>query len=154
MPAEPLLSLDTLIVRQSIKIDAARYEILSADELSVFDAHRFSIWGRRIEALAKSDDTNDSAELGELYDQIVLNVVVGLPADVFTKLHGHQKIAISDVFTGLLLGRALGVAGAMAKASGLPTGATFSPGSSASTAVRRIGGFIRRLAPWSARTSR
>lgn len=153
MADEPLLSLDTLIVRPTIEIDGQRYEIRSADELSVMDAHRFGIWGRRIEALAKSDDVADSAEYGVLIGLAARAAIVDLPDEVFAKLAGSQMIAIVDVFTGLLLRKQLGVVEAMARAmGGLPTGASLFPGFSGSTAATRGGGFIQRLRGWFARS--
>lgn len=152
---EPLLNLDTLIVRPVVVIDGARYEILNADELSVLDSHRMGVWGRRIDALSASDDAGDAAELAKLYDQLARAVLVGVPDDVFAKLSGAQQIAVADVFSGLLMRNKLGVAGAMATAMGtgqgladLLTGASGLPGSSASTAGRRNGGWRKRLARW------
>lgn len=150
---EPLLNLDTLIVRQSIAIDGARYALFNPDELSVMDSHRFSIWGRRIETLSMVDDVAVGIELDELYDQVASAALVDVPAAVFEKLTGSQKIAIVDVFTGLLLRRKLGVAGAMATAMGnRSTGASPFPDFSASTADRPAGGFMKRLLRWFART--
>ncbi|WP_034157926.1 hypothetical protein [Sphingomonas sp. ERG5] len=149
MADAPLLNLDTLIVRPTIDIDGRRFEIFSADELSVLDSHRFGIWGRRIEKLAASDDDADSVEYGALIDRVARAVIVDVPDDVFGKLSGAQQMAIVDVFTGLLLRNKLGVAGAMATAMGaLRTGETLFPGFSASTAAQDNGGWLKRLPRW------
>ncbi|SCW61821.1 hypothetical protein SAMN02927924_01700 [Sphingobium faniae] len=150
---ETLLDLDTLIVRPAIAIDGSRYEILSPDELSVLDSHRFGVWGRRIEALSQGDNADDADELEELYEKVSRAVLVDVPEAVFARLTGSQRIAIVDVFTGLLLRSKLGVAGAMATAmgtatEGLWTGGGSFPGSNASTADRRAGGFWKRLRGW------
>jgi hypothetical protein len=155
MAEEPLLDLDTLIVRNTVKIDGEHFPIFSPDELSVMQSHQFDVWGRRIDQLRISEDPEDGAELGALVDQAARAAFVDVPAAVFEKLHGNQKIAIVNVFTGLLLRRALGVAGAMTAAAGIGrTGETSSPGSSASTAASRAGGFMRRLRDWFGRSSR
>ncbi|WEK00594.1 MAG: hypothetical protein P0Y59_02565 [Candidatus Sphingomonas phytovorans] len=153
MADAPLLDLATLIVRQAIDIDGRRFEILSADELSVLDSHRFGIWGRQIERLAASDDADDSAEYAELIQRVARAAIVDVPDEVFARLTGTHQMAIVDVFTGLLLRNRLGVAGAMARAmGGLPTGETLFPGFSASTAAQDNGGWLKRLRHWFART--
>lgn len=159
-PAGPLLDLSTLIERPVIRIDGIGYEILSPDEISIIDGHRLGVWGRRINVLAESDDADAEAELEQLIDKVARKVAVGVPGEVFAKLSGANKQAIADVFTGLLLQARLGVAGAIAKAAGmLPnetassgTGERSFPGSSASTAGNRAGGWLRRLLRSSART--
>ncbi|PTR11759.1 MULTISPECIES: hypothetical protein [unclassified Novosphingobium] len=148
---EPLLNLNTLIVRPIIAIDGQRFEIMSPDELSILDGQRFGIWGRRINALAESDDdTADQEELEQLVDKVARKVAVGVPDDVFAKLSGANKQSIADVFTGLLLRNRLGVAGAIAKAAGVPlsTGAKSSPSSSGSMVASHNGGWLKRLLRW------
>ena len=148
---EPLLNLNTLIVRPIIAIDGARYEIMSPDELSILDGHRFGIWGRRINALAEADaEGDDQDELEQLIDKVARRVAVGVPDDVFAKLSGAHKQSVADVFTGLLLRNRLGVAGAIAKAAGVPlsTGEKSFPNSSGSMADNPNGGWLKRLLRW------
>lgn len=153
MAVKPLLDLTTLIVRPTIMVDGQTFELLSADELSVIAQHRMSIRGRRIEELSKSESEGDSAELSSLIDLVAREIIVGIPDEVFAKLTGAHRWGVVDVFTGLLVRSKLGVAGAMATAMGdLPTGARSFPGSSASTAGRRVGGLWTRLRGWFART--
>lgn len=154
---EPLLNLDTLIVRPVISIDGKRYEILSADEVSILDGHRFGVWGRRIDALSASDDADDAVELDALYEKVARAVMIDVPPDVFDRLSGSHRIAVVDVFTSLLLRNKLGVAGAMETAMGPEamaqwTGVRPSRGSSDSMAERRSGGWLKRLRHWFART--
>ncbi|GAM04804.1 hypothetical protein [Novosphingobium sp. MBES04] len=148
---QPLLDLETLVTRPSITIDGQVYDILSPDEISVLDSYRFGIWGQRIKDLFADDNEASEDALTKLVDKVARKVAVGVPDEVFAKLSGAHKMAITDVFTGLLLRNRLGVAGAIARAAGveanLPTGAMSSPGSSASMAATRSGG-------WSARLSR
>jgi hypothetical protein len=149
MADEPLLNLNTLVKRETIEIDGTRYELFSADELSVLTTHRFTIWGRRIEQLRDSTDPLDGVEYDDLIDQIASAAVVDLPAAVLEQLGGADKLAIVDVFTGLLLRKRLVAVGAMARAAGLPsTGEKPSPDSSDTTADRPDGGWLKRLGRW------
>jgi hypothetical protein len=158
-----LLDLDTLVERPRISIDGSLYEILSPDELSVADSHRFAIWGRRIDALGKASAEADeatiegnSAELEALIAKVARRIAVGVPDDVFAKIPGQQRWSIIDVFTALRLRTQLKVAGAMATATG-PTpewmaalsqgsiGGSSFPGFSGSTADARRTGWRRFL---------
>ena len=161
----PLLDLDTLIERPFILIDDRKYAIRSPDELSVIDSHRFVRWVDRVQALQKADPGEDeeaqeerSARLAELVDTIVRHAVVDLPEEVFAKLSGTQRWSVVDVFTALLMRRAVAVSGAMHKAAGTwtlemesafgSTGANSSPGSSGSTAETRKRGWLSFLSGW------
>lgn len=145
MAEKPLLDLDTLFRRSSIAVDGTAYELFSPDELSVMASHQFGVWGRRIEALAQSESEEDGALLEELMNKAARAAFVDLPAAVFDKLTGAQKMAIVDVFTGLLLQSKLRVAGAIGAAAGLPIGGTSFPGSPAPLAGRLASGFMKRL---------
>ena len=160
--AAPLLDLDTLIERPRIAVDGTMYEILSPDELTVIDSHRFARWGRRIDVLERSDteDAGEETELEALVAKVARRICVGVPDDVFAKVPGRQRRQIIDVFTALLLRNGLKVAGAMVAATGptpawlieaqgqLSTGASWSPGSSGSTAAGRRTGWKRFLPGW------
>lgn len=147
---EPLLDLDTLIVRPTIDIDGTRYDILSPDELSVLDNRRFSRWQEELHRLHQADE--DSPELEALVDTITRKVLAGVPAAVIDALSGTQKVAVVEVFIGLLLRNRAGTAGAIARAMGnQQIGALFSPLSPGSTAAPRASGWRKRLWPWSRR---
>lgn len=161
----PLLDLDTLVARPFIRIDGTSYDILSADELSVIDSHRFANWGRRIEKLAADTSAAAETELEELVNTVSRKICVGVPDAVFAKLPGSQRMDVIDVFTALLLQNKLKVAGAMAAAAGDlpaflkklmpgPTGAISFPGSSDFTADNRRTGLKRFLPFWSAPLSK
>ena len=150
---EPILNLDTLISRPRVAIDGVLFEILSAEEISVIDSHRFGVWGRRIEELTGIEGDEAEAELAALIDTVARKVLIDVPAEVFGKLSGAHRWAVVDVFTGLLLGNRLGVAGAMTRAMGpvpheLQTGASASRGSSGSMADIPPGGWKKRLQRW------
>ena len=148
---EPLLSLDPLIVRPTVKIDDTRYEILSPEELSVLDSRRFGLWGEQLNALEQGDPENP--ELETLVSTIARKVLVGVPDEVFAKLTGRQKLDVIEVFTGLLLRGRMSAAGAIGTALGhLSTGASSFPGSSASTAAGRASGWRTCLSRWFGRT--
>lgn len=155
--APALINLDTLVDRPRITIDGEFYDILSPDELSVLESHRFGVWGRRIEQLTAETGEEAEKELDQLVSTVARKICVGVPDAVFDQLPGSQRWAVIDVFTGLLLQTKLKVAGAMAAATGdIPewmrslTGAVSSPGSSGSTADSRGTGLRRFLPFWSA----
>lgn len=149
---KPLLDIETLIARPAIDIDGRRYEILSPDELSVLDSRRFALWARKLEELQQGEA--EAPELEELVDAIARKVMVGVPDEVFARLTGMHKIAVTEVFTALLLRSRMRVAGATGAAMGSPPiGEMFSPGFSASTAAGRGSGWRTRLSRWFGRTS-
>lgn len=162
----PLLDLTTLITRPTIKIDGEIFEILSPDEVSIIDSHRFGLWGRRIQALADLEGEDAEKELAELVSKVARKVAVGVPDEAFAKLPGAHRQAISDVFTGLLLRNRLGVAGAIAKAAGLgaaglgtaennegpPIGERQFRAWSDFMAERQGGGWMKRLRRWFGRS--
>lgn len=156
----PLLELDTLIERRRIAIDGELYEIISPDELSVIDSHRFGRWGRRIEQLAEMDGEEAERELEELIAITARKILVGVPDQLFEQLPGSGRWAVIDLFTGLLLQRKLLVAGAMQAAMGMeaptgmgPTGVPPLPGSSGSMAGTRKTGWLPSLQRFFGRTS-
>lgn len=152
-PSGPLLDLDTLIVRPAITIDGVRYEMFSPDELSVLTSHQLGIHGRRIEILSNGHNPDDGVELEKLISIVASEILVDVPAEIFAKLSGTHRHAIVDVFTGLLLRRKLGVAGAMATAMGDERiGEKLFPAFSASLVAPPAGGWWRRLRRLFART--
>jgi hypothetical protein len=147
MAHEPLLNLDTLIVRPTIKVDGISYELLAADELSILDSQRLTNWGKEIEALASADDDAGAEKLRELVSRLSRKVLVNMPDDVFATLTEAHRVAIAQVFTGLLLARKIAVAGALASRMLSPsTGAKSYPASSASMGGRPAGGSPKRRA--------
>jgi acid phosphatase family membrane protein YuiD len=147
--ADPILDLSTLVDRPKIRIDGTLYELRSPDELSVLDSQRLTSAGKRIDALAGASDPageDDSGELAGLIDDVTRRVLVEIPETVFESLSQIQKLSICEVFTGLLLGRRMALAGAIARKltdspKDMPsTGAMPSRDSSASTVVIPKGG--------------
>lgn len=149
----PLLDIATLIVRPAIVIDGTRYALLSPDELSVLDSHRFAAWSSALDEAQKGDP--EAPAMTELVDAIARKVLVDVPGEVFAKLSGAHKIAVAEVFTGLLLRSRMRVAGATATAMGNPQiGEAFSLASSGFMAAIRAPGWWTRLWRWSGLTSR
>ncbi|MBW8638999.1 hypothetical protein K1W69_17515 [Hoeflea sp. WL0058] len=139
----PLLDLNTLIERPTIRIDGKAYEILSPEELSILDSQRFERWGRKIEALAKTANENDddADELTTLIDTVTSKIAIGVPEDVRARLTNAHKDQVISVFTGLLLGGQAAAAGAALR---LLIGETSSPVSNVSSAARQAGGSKKR----------
>lgn len=130
----PLLDLDTLIVRPTIRVDGEPYELLSIDELSILDSQRLTAWGHEIEALSGSGDEEDGRKLGGLVATVARKALVDMPDDVFARLSEAHHMSVAEVFTGLLLTRKLATAGALVgEMVNRSTGAKSSPGSSGST---------------------
>ena len=98
--AEPLLDIQTLTERPVIAIDGERYEILSLDELSIVDSHRFKSWGRRIQELLERPDLDDrqGAELVTALHQLTDLVMVGVPEDIRAGLSDGSRMAVAEVF--------------------------------------------------------
>ena len=146
---QQLLSLDTLVRRPKVAIDGTQYEMLSPDEMSVLDYQRFGLWHRELVQL-QEDGGEDDPALEALVDRIARKAMVGVPAGVIGKLSGAQKIAVVEVFTGLLLQTRMRVAGATATAMGQnpSTGESYSRGLAGSTAGARASGWRTRLSRW------
>lgn len=148
MANNPILDLETLIKRPTIKIDGKSFEIRTPDELSVLESAWFSKKGREIAEAAKQDNQD---EVETLMAEVVGRCVVDLPEDVLTKLSGAHKAAISELFTQLLSQHKTQVTGAIAMAvldnrtlANQPIGGKSSLGSSVSSAAIRSGGSEKR----------
>jgi hypothetical protein len=141
--ATPILDLATLTrERPPIRVDGVTYYLKSPDELTLMESHQFGAWGKALEALGKEPER--VVELEELVGVVARAALSSdMPHDVFARLAPTQKLAIVEVFTGLLLSRRLRLAGAIAAAA-KPTGASSSPASSTSMAAILAGGFTRR----------
>ncbi|KKK65964.1 hypothetical protein LCGC14_2968830, partial [marine sediment metagenome] len=84
----PLLDLKTLVERPTIAIDGELYEILSPDELSIVDCHRFAAWGNRIDALMakKALTKSEKKELGKILGDLSDKIMAGVPEALRAKL--------------------------------------------------------------------
>lgn len=149
--SKPLLDLKTLVERPTIAIDGELYEILSCDELSIVDCHRFAAWGNRIDALMakKALTKSEKKELGKILGDLSDRIMVGVPEALCAKLTDSQRMAVAEVFTRLPLQRRLArlAAGGPKDGSQQPTGASSSPASNASTAASPAGGSTARRSP-------
>ena len=154
----PLLDLKTLVERPTIAIDGELYEILSPDELSIVDCHRFAAWGNRIDALMakKALTKSEKKELGKILGDLSDRIMVGVPEALRAKLTDPQRMAVAEVFTRLPLQKRLArlAGGTKTDGSQHPTGASSSPASNASTAAGPTGGSTARRSPSSGPTSR
>lgn len=133
MPQAPLLDLTTtLLERQRIRIDGTLYELRNPEELSVLASAQFTRWGKEIEERGKALSDADDPDLTALLRKVAGAALVDVPGEVLDRLSGGQLMAIAEVFTTLLLGRRLRLAGALAaQVTSRLTGASLSPGSSA-----------------------
>lgn len=144
---QPLLELRTLIDRPKIVIDARPHELLSPEELPVLTSQRLAAQGRQMQALMDqpSLSTAEGDELKRLVAAISDTIMEPVPGEVRAKLSDAQRLSVVEAFTMLLLSKKTGTAAALIK--GLvpsSTGASSSPGFSASTAGTPATGSPRR----------
>jgi hypothetical protein len=104
--AEPILSLDTLVERQVVRIDGKDYELKIPGELSVLDFHRIGKRHERVEALQKRGESGEIteeevSELQSLIDWLCRFVFVA-PGDVVDRLNYNQKLRVIWAFINLL----------------------------------------------------
>lgn len=145
MANPPVLDLNTLIVRPTIRVDGQAYELFSIDELSILDSQRLTLWGKEIEMLAKSDDEAGAERLAALVAKVARKAIADMPDEVFGKLTEGHHASIAQVFTGLLVAQKMASAGALARGMlNQSIGAKSSHGSSGSTAARPTGGSKKR----------
>lgn len=150
--ADPLLSIATLIERKTVSIDGKRYELRSPDELSVLDSHRFAAWAKKLGELQQSAEEEPNPEIEELVTRITRLALIA-PDEVHERLSGVHRIAVAEVFTGLLLRGRMSVAGATAKAMGSrQTGDQLFRAFSDFTAETSGSGWRKRLLGWFGRT--
>jgi len=129
----PLLDLDTLLVRLSVRIDGVPYEIRNRDELSVLGLRRVNLWCERFNQILvlEAPTAEQEAESAALLQKIC-QAVLDAPPDVHAKLQEQHRMAIADVFCTLRASR-LQTAGATATTEPPPTGASSPPASPGST---------------------
>lgn len=144
MASTLLLDLNTLIdARPPIAVDGTIFHLKSPEELSLAESQQFTIWGKALDDLGKADDAAGFAALEKKVAEVARAILVDMPPEVFDKLSTRQMMDVIEVFTGLLLGRRLRLAGAFAgQVTGQSTGAKLSPDSSAPMAATPAGGSI------------
>ena len=101
--AEPLLDISTVISRPAILVDGARYEILSPNEVSLVDYHRFMNWGKTIDRLLGADGL-DEGQLSELMSAVYNltdRIMVGVPTEVRDRMSDEQRVSVAEVFMQL-----------------------------------------------------
>jgi hypothetical protein len=117
----PVLSLDTLVERRTIRIRSKKnepnggtlYELLNAGELSILDYHRIARQGARVQEMMEqsADLTDDQVEeLRTLLDGMC-KVVLRAPLEVHGRLTDQQKLQVITVFTQLQRGETAPAAG-------------------------------------------
>lgn len=150
----PLLNLDTLVVRPCIAIDGKKHPIMSPDEMPVLTSHALASQGRRLDVLMKADQLapTEQDELRGLVATISDTIMEPIPAAVRAKLSEAQRVDIIQAFTALLLSKRTGTAaalfgGLMPKLAPNLTGANSSPGSVGSTAKPRATGSKKPRSP-------
>jgi len=120
--AEPILTLDLLVERRTIKIGDKEYELLSPAELSILDYRRIAKQAARVMTFAAQDEPTDDqvAELLMILDQLTERLLFA-PQEIRDKLSAPQKLQIMEAFTQLQRERNARSAGA--EVAPQPTGA-------------------------------
>ncbi|MBN9333859.1 hypothetical protein [Devosia sp.] len=139
MATEPILDLSTLTDnRPPIRVDGTVYHLKSPEELTLAESQNFTKWGHELEALGKQPEKVGA--LDALVTIVARSTTVDMPVGVFEKLSSVQRMAIVEVFTGLLLGKRLQLAGALARMASQSIGANSSPGSNMPSGATPDGG--------------
>ncbi len=135
--ADHLLNIETQ-TRPTISIDGTSYEILTPDDLSIVDHHRFQKWGKRIDTLMAAPELDDDAavELTSMLAKLTDRIMCDVPEDVRAKLTDTQRLRVAEVFTQPLRRkpkkRAVGKPKAASRSRG-PRSSRDSKGSTAAT---------------------
>ena len=137
MASQPVLDLDTLTDRPTVRIARKDYRLWSIDMLPPLDNHRVRKLLRRNDELALKDDLTDKEEkeLKVLF-AAVAEIVLDAPAAVHKKLTDKQRAEIIRTFQMPsldLLMKLLAAAQPPAATDAQPTGATSPPDSVGST---------------------
>lgn len=104
--AEPLLSLDTLVERDHVRIvsklhpDGKSYELLNPDELGLVEHTRIRHRYRRLADLnAKDEITEEDAEqLTRAATDLVTTICPDVEEDVLADLHDGKKVSILEAW--------------------------------------------------------
>ncbi|WP_339745555.1 hypothetical protein [uncultured Maricaulis sp.] len=140
MVDDAILSLEP-IKRHFITLPSGKArDIYQPDELSVAACQHITRQGKRIADLSQANTADADGELEVVVDEVARLAFVDITDDEFTALSGFQKMQIVSVFTGLLLGRSTGLAGAIARTVSGSAGVKSSSGSSASSEAPPNGG--------------
>lgn len=140
---EPVLDLNTLVERSTIRIDGKLYELKNAGELSLLDYQRVVRCGVEIRDKLKRDEDAELSDAevtaGSKSLDSLCRLILVAPTEVHDRLQDGHRIAIMKVFTGLQRPAAPAQTEetvAAAHDGKTSTGASKSRGSRASTAVR------------------
>jgi len=121
--AEPILTLDLLVERRTIKIGPKEYELLSPAEMSILDYRKIGKQAARVMEFAGKDNPTDDevAELLMILDQLVERLLFA-PPEIREKISAPQKLQIMEAFTQLQRAHNAQAAGAVAAQPAQSTG--------------------------------
>lgn len=103
MAKEPLLSLDTLVEHETIKINGKPYDLANLGELTIVDTHRLSKKHARVDELREKADLSES-DVEEFRRELdwMVRLILRAPAEVVDQLGDQHKLRIIRAFTQLL----------------------------------------------------
>lgn len=98
--AENLLSIDSSVEPDFVKIDGERYDLITVDDLSIVDQHVVMRSGKRMQILWEKEELSgdDVAELEKISDGLFRLVAPGIPDHVSARLKTNQKSRIANAF--------------------------------------------------------
>lgn len=99
MASQPVLDLDTLADRPTVRINGKDYRLWSVDLLPPLDNHKVRKLLKRNEVLARQDDLTkaEEKELEKILDEIC-RIVLDAPEAVQKKLTAKQRAEIIQAF--------------------------------------------------------
>lgn len=98
---EPLLDLNTLVERPTIRVNGELYGLRDPDEVNLLEMERLKRLGEKVDVLGK--DNISEAEIEEALKalDIACRMVLDAPDDVHRKLRDSHRMQILKVFTDL-----------------------------------------------------
>ena len=137
MASTPVLDLDTLADKPTVRISGKLYRLWSIDTLPPLENHRVRKMLRRIDELSLKDDltAKEDKELTSLFDDVT-RVVIDAPEAVHKKLKPKQQADIIQSFlmpSLHLIQGMLAAANSPTQTAESPTGASSPLGSAGST---------------------
>lgn len=144
MATSPILNIDTLIRRETVRIDGVAYELRTSGELTLFELARLERTADRVHAIDTTAEPSvaETAEYAALLDRAV-RIILDAPEAVHAKLLTAHREAILWTFIGLSQprpGLTRGTTEARPATASRRTTERSARGSRASTAARRVSG--------------
>jgi hypothetical protein len=99
---EPILALDTLVERRTVRIDGVEHELMNVGELSLLTYHQIGKDSARIDELRSVSDLTDDQviEFAGLLDKLCRRLLLA-PDEVHARLTDPHRLAVVHAFSSL-----------------------------------------------------